>query len=42
MKDFSNLGNNGTVSAIRVSVDTIRVSGSDILIALKNAERAYG
>jgi len=42
MKDFSNLGGGGTVSAIRVSVDTIRVSGSDILIALKNAERAYG
>ncbi len=42
MKDFNNLGGGGTVSAIRVSVDTIRVSGSDILIALKNAERAYG
>jgi hypothetical protein len=43
MKDFSGLGGGGgSVSAIRVSVDTIRVSGSDILIALKNTERAYG
>lgn len=43
MQDFGNIkqSNNG-VASVRVSVDTIRLSGSDILIALKNAERAYG
>ena len=43
MQDFGNLKSNSSgVQSIRVSVDDIRLSGSDILIALRNAERAYG
>jgi hypothetical protein len=43
MQDFGQLKtNSGGVASVRVSVDDIRLSGSDILIALKNAERAYG
>jgi hypothetical protein len=41
MKDFSNLKTSSGVAEVRVSVDDIRLSGSDILIALRNAERAY-
>jgi hypothetical protein len=42
MQDFGQLRtNSGGIAQVRVSVDDIRLSGSDILIALRNAERAY-
>jgi hypothetical protein len=42
MQDFGQLKtNSGGIAQVRVSVDDIRLSGSDILIALRNAERAY-